>query len=118
VAAPEPGRGKRAIHGRKPGDLRVRVDRPHAVYFRYTGERTLVAKQAASIPHTATGRALARLRSVLFGRPLANADETSERLGVFAGLAVFASDNISSSAYATEEIMPVHCSSRCRSRWS
>jgi amino acid transporter len=108
VTGPERGRANRnALHGRKPGDVRVRVDRPHAAYFRYTGERTLVAKQAASMPHTATGRALARLRGVLFGRPLASADESSERLNVFAGLAVFASDNISSSAYATEEIMRV-----------
>jgi hypothetical protein len=44
-------------------------------------------------------------------------------LNVFKGLAVFASDNISSSAYATEEIMrvlvlavPARLRSRCRSR--
>jgi amino acid transporter len=43
----------------------------------------------------------------LFGRPLASAEEPHERLNVFKGLAVFASDNISSSAYATEEIMRV-----------
>jgi amino acid transporter len=85
----------------------VRVDRPHAAYFRYTGERTLVARQAASLPRTPAGRALARLRAVVFGRPLSNADESTERLGVATGLPVFASDNISSSAYATEEIMRV-----------
>jgi amino acid transporter len=34
-------------------------------------------------------------------------EEIGERLNVFTGLAVFASDNISSSAYATEEIMRV-----------
>jgi amino acid transporter len=44
---------------------------------------------------------------VLFGRPLSTADEASERLNVATGLPVFASDNISSSAYASEEIMRV-----------
>ena len=29
--------GRRPIKGRKPADRRVRVDRPHAPYFRYTG---------------------------------------------------------------------------------
>ena len=35
-AAPMIG-GRRPIKGRKPGDKRVRVERPHAPYFRYTG---------------------------------------------------------------------------------
>ena len=34
-------------------------------------------------------------------------EEIGERLNVFTGLSIFASDNISSSAYATEEIMRV-----------
>jgi amino acid transporter len=50
---------------------------------------------------------LARARSILFGRPLSIHEEISERLNVFTGLPIFASDNISSSAYATEEIMRV-----------
>jgi amino acid transporter len=66
-----------------------------------------VAKEAASAPRTPAGLALARVRAGLFGRPLSLHDELSERLNVFTGLAVFASDNISSSAYATEEIMRV-----------
>jgi amino acid transporter len=99
--------GRRPIHGRKPADRRVRVDRPHSPYFRYAGTDTLVAKEAASVPRTPAGRALARARAILFGRPISLHEELSERLNVFTGLAVFASDNISSSAYATEEIMRV-----------
>ncbi len=99
--------GRQRLVGRKPGDERVRVERPHAEYFRYTGERTFVARRAASMPRTSVGRALARGRSVLFGRPLSNEEELSERMGVGTGLPVLASDNISSSAYATEEIMRV-----------
>src|SRR5205823_14947567 len=46
-------------------------------------------------------------RSVLVGRRIPTEGEIHERIGVLKGLAVFASDNISSSAYATEEIMRV-----------
>src|SRR5689334_7799527 len=53
------------------------------------------------------GRAYSRLKRLLVGRPLASHEEPHERVNVFTGLAVFASDNISSSAYATEEIMRV-----------
>jgi amino acid transporter len=99
--------GRRPLSGRKPADRRVRVDRPHSPYFRYTGPGTLVAREAASMPRTPLGRAFARARAILFGRPISLHEELSERLNVFIGLAVFASDNISSSAYATEEIMRV-----------
>lgn len=99
-----PGQG---LPGRLPGDRRVRVNRPHAPYFRYSGDGTFVAKPAASMPRTPLGIAVARVRYTVFGRPLSNADEASERLSVATGLPVFASDNISSSAYATEEIMRV-----------
>ena len=59
------------------------------------------------MPRTPTAKLLARARRVLFGRPLSTHEETGERLSVATGLPVFASDNISSSAYATEEIMRV-----------
>jgi hypothetical protein len=48
-----------------------------------------------------------RLRRVLVGEPIGSEPERAERLGVVTGLPVFASDNISSSAYATEEIMRI-----------
>ena len=48
--------GRRPIKGRKPADRRVRVERPHAPYFRYTGPGQLVAKPAAHAPRTALGR--------------------------------------------------------------
>jgi len=85
----------------------VRIERPHAAYFRYTGEGMLVAKEAASAPRTPVGRGLARVRSVLFGRPLSIHEEIGERLSKRKALAIFSSDAISSSAYATEEILRV-----------
>src|SRR5262245_46737819 len=93
--------------GRKPGDRRVRIARAHEPFFRYSGEGSLVARPEASAPRTRSGRILGRVRNVLFGRPLSIHDEVRERLGVIPGLSIFASDNISSSAYATEEIMRV-----------
>ena len=95
------------LPGRRPGDQRIRVDRPHTAYFRYSGSRTLVARPAASLPRTASGRAFANVRRGLFGRPLSTEEEGEQRLSVATGLPVLASDNISSSAYATEEIMRV-----------
>ena len=97
--------GRRPISGRKPGDKRVRVERHHSPYFRYTGPGQLTAKAAASAPTTSMGRFDARLKHALLGRPLANEEEIGERLAKKKALAIFSSDAISSSAYATEEIL-------------
>jgi amino acid transporter len=44
-------------------------------------------------------------RTWLIGRPLQTADAEHESIGKFVGLAVFASDALSSTAYATQEIL-------------
>jgi amino acid transporter len=93
--------------GRKPGDRRIAVRRVHSPYFRYAGPNHLQARPEASVERSGLGRLAARVRARVFGRPLSIYEEITERLGVLTGLAVFASDNISSSAYATEEIMRV-----------
>jgi amino acid transporter len=97
--------GRRPITGRKPGDKRIRIERRHSPYFRYTGPGQLTAKAAASAPTTDTGRITARAKQFLIGRPLANEEELGERLPKKKALAIFSSDAISSSAYATEEII-------------
>ena len=99
--------GRRPIKGRKPADRRVRVERPHSAYFRYTGPGQLTAKPAASAPRTGLGRGLVRAKSWLIGRPLASEEEIGERLSKRLALPIFSSDAISSSAYATEEILRV-----------
>jgi amino acid transporter len=99
--------GRRPLKGRKPADRRVRVERPHSAFFRYSGPGTLVAKQAASAPKTSFGRAWARVRGVAIGRPLASEEEVGEKLSKRKALAIFSSDAISSSAYATQEIIRV-----------
>jgi amino acid transporter len=99
--------GRRPLRGRRPGDVRVAVERPHAEFFRYTGPGQLTAKAAASQPTTGFGRGVRRIRAILFGQPLSIHDEITERLSKKKALAIFSSDPISSSAYATEEILRV-----------
>src|SRR5438477_2236953 len=96
---------RETVKGSKPGDRFVRV----ATHKGFTRVRRghLVPRAGTGAPTTHLGRALQRLSRVLIGRPIASAEEPHERLNIFKGLAVFASDNISSSAYATEEIMRV-----------
>jgi amino acid transporter len=109
--APQPperrARKPAGVQGRMLGDRRVKVDRPHAPYFRYADEGQLVAREAASVPRTQAGKQFARVRAVLFGRPLSIHEEIGERLSKVKALAIFSSDAISSSAYATEEILRV-----------
>jgi amino acid transporter len=95
----------RALRGRKPGDRRVRVQRPHAAYFRWSGEGRLTARAAVGRPTTTTGRVIAGIKGILIGPPLSTAAEIGERLSKRKALAIFSSDAISSSAYATEEIL-------------
>jgi amino acid transporter len=91
--------------GRRPGDRYVRIVSPRREFLRAEGH--YVATDAAILPPGHTGRILTSIRRALFGRPLATEAEGSERLSVATGYAILASDNISSSAYATEEAMRV-----------
>ncbi|MBI3748843.1 MAG: APC family permease [Chloroflexi bacterium] len=83
------------------------MERPHAPYFRYTGRGQLTAREAASAPTTPAGKAWVTIRGFFVGRPLMSEDELGERLSKKKALAIFSSDAISSSAYATEEILRV-----------
>jgi amino acid transporter len=80
----------------------VRVDRPYAKYFRYQAPGVLSAKLATDEATTPLGQTLARVRRILFGRPLSNEEELVERLPKWKALPVFSSDVMSSVAYATE----------------
>jgi amino acid transporter len=92
---------RQVVHGSKPGDQYVRVA-PHPDFHKL-GPGTLRPQPAVHEPRSVAGQ----VRRKLIGNPLSSASEHLERLTVPRGLAVFASDNISSSAYATEEIMRV-----------
>jgi amino acid transporter len=96
---------QRPLQGRKLGDRRVVVDRPHARYFRYLAPGVLEAKLEAQAPRTAQQRRMATLRGVLFGRPLSSAADLEERLPKWKALPVFSSDVMSSVAYGTGAMM-------------
>ena len=62
--------------------------------------RLTVAVTSSESPFT-------KLRRVLIGKPIPTAREHHERLSLFFGLPVFASDALSSAAYATEAIVSI-----------
>ncbi len=64
----------------------------------------IVAPGAAGTPVRRTWRSW---RTWLIGRPLSTADAPHETIGKTVGLAVFASDALSSTAYATQEILVI-----------
>jgi len=64
--------------------------------------------QDTSLIHREAERAPSRgLRHFLIGRPLPTADAEHETIGKAVGLAVFASDALSSTAYATQEMLVI-----------
>jgi amino acid transporter len=96
---------RKPLPGVKPGDRRVRVERPHARYFRYTAPGVFAAKREADAPTTPLDRIGVEIRRVLFGRPLSSEEELAERLPRWKALPVFSSDVMSSVAYASEASM-------------
>jgi amino acid transporter len=98
---------KTPLRGLKPGDRRVRVERPQSRFFRYAGPGIIRAKPTAVEPRTPGERAWASVRRVVVGAPLASEQEIDERLTKKKALAIMSSDAISSSAYAPEEILRV-----------
>ena len=104
ILAPEPE--PHPFRGVYPGDRTVRLRRP-----RVEGVRRVEAGvyEIVSEPDTTSRlvRTWRRLRRTLIGRPIRSEHEAHERLSNPMALAVFGADNISSSAYATEEIMRV-----------
>src|SRR5881628_1050374 len=102
-----PSLEERATHsGSKIGDRRVRIIRPAASEFRRRGGH-YVATPRVDAAQGRLGRVYRRARHILFGARLTFEEEAGERLSKKTGLAIMASDNISSSAYATEEAMRV-----------
>jgi amino acid transporter len=92
---------RQVVRGRRPGDQFIRVGQHED--FQRVGPGHITPQAEVMAPHSPAGH----LRRFLLGRPIPTAAELTERVGVTRGLAILASDNISSSAYATEEIMRV-----------
>ncbi|MEO5986278.1 MAG: APC family permease [Candidatus Limnocylindria bacterium] len=94
--------------GKRPGDAYVRIVRPFEGEFQ-RGEDAgeLIATERTILERRGWKAGLRRLRTGLIGRPISSEREEHERLTKVKGLAIFSSDNISSSAYGPEEIMRV-----------
>lgn len=93
--------------GQRLGDTYVRIVRPFEDDFERGEEGTLIASERTMLGRTGWTAALRRFRTVLIGRPISSDHETHERLTKVKAMAIFSSDNISSSAYATEEMMRI-----------
>ena len=96
---------RETVQGRRPGDSHIRISRHPA--FRRVRPGIITPNEGRLEPQTPVWRLIDRVRRLLLGTPIPSSAELQERVGVPRGLAVFASDNISSSAYATEETMRV-----------
>ncbi len=92
--------------GKRPGDRMVRIVRPAGGDFRRHGGHYIATTNALEA-RGRIGRWYQSARRVLLGERLTSEAEASERLSKKTGLAIMASDNISSSAYATEEAMRI-----------
>jgi len=89
-------------HGARPGDVYVRMRQPHRHIFRKVGPGHFVATPESDLPTGVFERGYRALKQVLVGKPLETSEEIHQRLNKVKALAVFGSDAISSSAYATE----------------
>ena len=96
---------RRTIHGRLPGDERVRIAR--AGTFKRRGPGVLVATDEAYQPKQGIDRIVDSVKRVLVGSPVASHEAHHERLTKTKALAVLSSDALSSSAYATEQVLIV-----------
>src|SRR3990170_2426737 len=92
--------------GLKPGSRYVRVVPCSEQPFRRLGRPDFLQVTEAGLrPRTALEAGWRQFKRLLVGVPLASAQVIHERLSKVKALAVFSSDNLSSSAYATEEIL-------------
>jgi amino acid transporter len=93
--------------GKRPGDAYVRIVRPFEDQFERSEEGTLIASEKTILDRRGWHALMRGLRTFLIGRPISSEHEEHERLTKVKALAVFSSDNISSSAYGPEQIMVV-----------
>ncbi|MGB8645648.1 MAG: APC family permease [Anaerolineae bacterium] len=91
--------------GVRVGDKYVRVVRPYSRLFQRVGPGYLLATEEVLEPRTPLRRLYLGLKHVLIGGPLPSHADMTERLDKLRALPIFASDAISSVAYATEEIL-------------
>jgi amino acid transporter len=92
--------------GLKPGSRYIRII-PKAEPLHRVGPAYLRATEVLLRPRAVPAQLWAGMRRLAIGSPLASSQAIHERLNKAKALAVFSSDALSSSAYATEEILLV-----------
>jgi amino acid transporter len=93
-------------YGARPGDRFARLPRATERTFVSGGDQgSIRATEVADTPRTAVGRVWRAFKRSLIGVPLASSRLAEERLSKVKALAIFSSDALSSTAYATEEIL-------------
>ncbi len=114
VRVPRSGRtpldveGTEIVRGAKPGSRYARVVRTGERKFqRGEEEGTFRATDRATAPRTTGERVWRRVRKIAVGAPISSEHLEDQRLPKTKALAVFSSDALSSSAYATDEILLV-----------
>jgi len=90
--------------GLKPGDAYLRVV-PGQRRFTKVEQGYIEATRLASRPPAGFDRLLSIAKGAILGSPFATSQAIHERLTKLKALAIFSSDALSSSAYATEEIL-------------
>lgn len=93
------------VPGTHPGDRYIRLVPAADLPLRPAGKNLYIAEPTQ--PEGPIGRAWYAVKRLLIGRPLSTAEAARERLSKVKALAVFSSDALSSTAYATEEILRV-----------
>lgn len=94
-------------YGKLPGDVYVRREQPYQHLFRSVGPGHFVAMPESNRPAHVLEKGYRLFKKILIGRPLETAEEIHQRLNKVKALAVFGSDAISSSAYATEAALVI-----------
>lgn len=93
-------------HGSKPGSRYARLTRTRERRFeRGVTAGSIRATELADRPRTFAGKILRLFKRTVVGAPLASSRLAEERLSKVKALAIFSSDALSSTAYATEEIL-------------
>ncbi len=106
VSTPEPELHE-TVQGSKPGSRFLRLTRENQQKLRRVGEGEFEATRNVLRPATGAGRLWSGIRGVVIGKALASSELSHQRLSKVKALAIFSSDNLSSSAYASEEILLV-----------
>ncbi len=91
--------------GTKPGSRYVRLTPKRDLPFRRVGEGEFQATAVAIRPRTGVETFWRGFKRIVVGTPLASSAVREQKISKLKALAVFSSDMLSSSAYATEEIL-------------